>query len=66
MISKLILISVGCVSEKEILVRRFSSAQGDLNNLVSVVVCVTSILQVDPDILGYHSKNTSAFLVQLL
>lgn len=38
------------------LVRRFS-VWGDLNNLVSVVVCVISILQEDPDILGYHSKK---------
>lgn len=65
MLSKLILKSVGCVSEKEGLVRRFS-VWGDLNNLVSVVVCVISILQVDTDILDYHSKNTSAFEVQLL
>lgn len=38
------------------LVRRFS-VWGDLNNLVSVVVCVISILQGYPDILGYHSKK---------
>lgn len=65
MLSKLILISVGCVSEKGILVRRFS-VWGDLNNLVSVLVRVISILQVDPDILDYHSKNAFAFEVQLL
>lgn len=65
MLSKLILISVGCVSEKGILVRRFS-VWGGLNNLVSVLVRVISILQVDPDILDYHSKNTFAFEVQLL
>lgn len=56
MLSKLILASVGCVSEEKMLVRRFSVC-GDLNNLVSVVVCVISILQEDPNILGYHSKK---------
>lgn len=35
MLSKLILVSVGCVSEEKMLVRRFS-VWGDLNNLVSV------------------------------
>lgn len=65
MLSKLIHISVGCVSEKEMLVRRFS-VWGDLSNLVPVVVCVISILQVDPDILDYESKNTFSFEVQLL
>lgn len=65
MLSKLMLISVGCVSEKEMLLRRLS-VWGDLNNLVSVVVCVISILQVVPVILYYHSKNTFAFEVQLL
>lgn len=64
MLSKLILTRVGCVSEEEMLVRRFS-VRGDLNNLVSVVVCVIFILQVDPVILDYHSKNTFAFEVQL-
>lgn len=56
MLSKLILVSVGCVSEEKMLVRRFS-VWDDLNNLVSVVVCVISVLQGDPDILGYHSKK---------
>lgn len=35
MLSKLILLTVGCVSEGKMLVRRFS-VWGDLNNLVSV------------------------------
>lgn len=64
MLSKLILTRAGCVSEKEMLVRRFC-AWGDLNNLVSVVVCVISILQVGPVILDYHSKNIFAFEVLL-
>jgi len=65
MLSELILVSVGCVSEKEMLVWRFS-VWGYLNDLVLVVVCVISVLQVEPDILDYHSKNTCAFEVQLL